>query len=238
MLKKILIGLAVIVLILAVGIYYVISNIDEIAKNIIEESGSEVLGTTVTVGSVEIKLAEGRATVRQLDVANPPGFSDNPAFRFREVTAEIEASTGVVKRLYTSQPEIWVEFKNNKSNFDVLNENIEASAKRARSESKREKEGDKQDKEAVSVNINEVVVEQAKATVTGDQFEEPIELTIKRLEFRDLKGSPQQIARIALGQFVQQVLAATARKMLEQKAETLIEQQGLKLKEKLKELMQ
>lgn len=238
MLKKILIGLAILIAIIVIALYYIVSNIDSIAKNVIEESGSNVLGTPVSVGEVGIKLGEGSATIKHLNVANPPGYSDQSAFSFAEITAVIDIKSGAVKRIFTSQPEIHVEFKDGTSNFDVFNKNIEASAK-ARGESVEEQTGaqDGADDKALSVQIDEVVIENARATVTSDQTDEPLELTIGRLQFQNLKGSPEQITRVMLGQFVAQVLAETARKMLEKKAEELIEKQGDKLMNKLQKLL-
>ena len=45
MLKKILIVLVVLLIIIGLGAYYVLSNLDSIVQEIIEESGSRVLQT-------------------------------------------------------------------------------------------------------------------------------------------------------------------------------------------------
>ena len=238
MLKKILIAVVVLLIIIGIGLYYVVSNIDDIAKNLIEESGSKVLGTPVTVGSVSIVLKEGSASIKNLSVANPPGFSDNPAFSFGEVTAVIDIGSGVVKRIFTSRPAIRVEFQAAESNFDVLQKNIDASMPAGESTEAEEAAESGADEAPVSLQIDEIVIEQAQATVTSDQYEEPLELNIERLQFDNLKGSPEQVARVALGQFVAQVLAATARSMIEKKADQVIEEQGDKLKSKLKGLLE
>lgn len=238
MLKKILITL-VVVLIVVVGIaYYLLSNIDSIAKGIIEESGTNVLGTQVSVESVSIKLTEGRATILNLAVANPPGFSDHPAFRFDEVNAVMDIGSGVVKRLYSSQPEIRVEFVDEQSNFLVLQQNIKASTPQAETAEEQQPEPDEdKEKAPLSVQIDQILVEGARAVVISDEVAEPLEFTIDRLQFQNLKGSPHQIARVALGQFITQVLAATARNMIEKEAKQMLEEQGGKLKSKLEELL-
>lgn len=238
MLKKILITVVVLFIIIAGIAYYALSNIDSIAKDLIEQSGTKVVGTPVGVESVSIDLKSGRATINNLTVANPPGFSNHPAFRFSEVTAVIDIGTGVVKQIYSSQPEIQVEFKGEESNFGVLQKNIRASAGEGGADAPQQPESeDETDGAPVSLQINEVIVEQVKATVISDQADEPLKLIINRLQFQNLKGSPEQIARVALGQFVAQVLAATARKMIEEKANQVLEEQGDKLKNKLIELL-
>ena len=238
MMKKVFIVLVVVVGVVGGIGYYLVSNIDSIAKEIIEESGSNVLGTEVSVETVSIELAEGRATILNLAVANPPGFSDHPAFRFDEVTAVIDIGSGVVEQLYSSQPEIRVEFIGERSNFFVLQENIKASAPEEEgAEEQPPASDDDTEKAPGSVQIDEIVVEGARAVVVSDDAAEPLEFSIDRLRFQNLKGSPHQIARVALGQFVAQVLAATAKNMIEQKANQILEEQGEKLKGQLLELL-
>ena len=238
MMKKVFIGLVIVIGVVAGIGYYLVRNIDSIAKDIIEESGSNVLGTDVNVETVSIELREGRATILNLSVANPPGFSEHPAFRFDEVTAVIDIGSGVVERLYSSQPQIRVEFMGDRSNFFVLQENIKASAPQEEESAEQPTATDDDTEDApVSVQIDEIVVEGAKAVVVSDDAAEPLEFSIDRLRFRNLKGSPHQIARVALGQFVAQVLAATARSMIEQEASQILEEQGEKLKGQLLELL-
>jgi hypothetical protein len=234
MLKKFIISLFILVIILVGVGYYIFSNIDSIAKGVIEESGTNVMGTDVRVESVSIKFKQGKATIIDLSVANPPGFSEHPAFSFSEVTAVVEISTGRVKRIYTSQPEIRVEFKGDKSNFDVLNKNIQASAGKSQKDKTKEP-GTKKDpkKDPVQLKIDEVEIENVSATVIRDDGSEPLELTIESLHFENLEGSPEQITRVMLGQFVAQVLMETAKRTLEKKVDAYIEKKQDDLKEKL-----
>ena len=59
MAKKILIGVLVIVILIAGGIFYVASNLDGIVKDVVEEQGSKATGTQVTLGNVNVKLSAG-----------------------------------------------------------------------------------------------------------------------------------------------------------------------------------
>jgi len=88
--KKIMIfGLAAVAVLVVVS-FYVLSNLDSIVQRAIEKYGSEILGTRVTVGAVEIGLTEGRGTIRGLRVANPPGFSSGDALSLGEITIQID----------------------------------------------------------------------------------------------------------------------------------------------------
>jgi len=233
--KKLVIALVVLLLILAVAAFFLLSNIDSIAKGIIEDAGSEVVGTNVSVESVSIKLTEGSASIKNLSVANPPGFSDQPAFRFSEISAVVDIGTGVVEKIYTSEPEIRVEVKDGRSNFEVLNKNIQESTGQGddKTEKKTEEAKNGSGEDPVQIQINEVDVKKARAIVTRDDGTEPLELTIASLHFANLKGSPQQIARVMLGQFVAQVTVETARQVFEKEAKEYLEEKEGELKGKL-----
>jgi len=238
--KRLVIALVVLLLIIAVAAFYFLSNIDSIAKGIIEDAGTEVVGTNVSVESVSIKLTEGSASIKNLSVANPPGFSDQPAFRFNEISAVVDIGTGVVEKIYTTEPEIRVEVKDGRSNFEVLNKNIQESTGRGddKTEKKAEKENKGTGRDPVQIQIDEVEVKKAKAIVTRDDGTEPLELTIDRLYFVNLKGSPQQIARVMLSQFVTQVMVETARQTFEKEAKEYIEEKKGELKGKLIEKLE
>lgn len=233
--KKLVVAIVVLLIILAVAAWFLLSNIDSIAKDVIEEAGSRVIGTSVSVGSVSIELTQGSATIKNLSVANPSGFSDQPAFRFSEVTAVVGITSGIVERIYSSEPQIRVEFKDGKSNFEVLNKNIQASAGGGDDKGKGKKKEKDPDKDPAQIQIDEVEVKKAKATVIRDDGSEPLELTIDSLRFENLKGSPQQIARVMLSQFVAQVIAETARRTLEREAKEYLEEKQEELEEKLGE---
>jgi len=73
--KKALIAIVVLVLVLAAVIWKVGANLDGIVGNMIEEVGTDVLKTRVTVSAVSVDLKEGKAVISGLTVANPPGYS-------------------------------------------------------------------------------------------------------------------------------------------------------------------
>jgi len=121
--RKVLIGMLVLLVVVAGVVYYALSNLDEIVKEVIEKTGTSVLGTPVTVQSVDIAVSEGRGTIKGLSVANPPGYSSEPAFAFAEITIDI-ASVRVIERIYAEAPEIRLESKGAQSNLKTLLDNI------------------------------------------------------------------------------------------------------------------
>ena len=74
--KKILIGVFVALLLGAgAALWFLSSRLDSLVAGLIEQYGSQIVGTPVRVGSVAIDLRAGRGTIRGLRVANPEGYS-------------------------------------------------------------------------------------------------------------------------------------------------------------------
>jgi hypothetical protein len=91
--RAILIGLAVLIVVVGGGVYYIWSSIDSIVKATVEEIGSEITGTRVTLRDVEIAPTNGKGTLRGFLMTNPHGFADGEAFTFDEVSITIDPTT-------------------------------------------------------------------------------------------------------------------------------------------------
>lgn len=87
-------GLAVLAVAAALVALWLYRSIDGIVERTIENVGSELLGSEVSVASVDVDLRGGRATVRGLEVANPQveaiSFSGTPAIRFDAIDVAID----------------------------------------------------------------------------------------------------------------------------------------------------
>jgi hypothetical protein len=116
--------------IVAVFIVFVLSSLDGIVKAGIEKYGSEILGTSVRVDSVKIRMQEGKGTILGLRVASPGGFPPGDAIRFGEITLGIDiaslssADPIVINVVNVADPSVsWVVNSKGKSNISVLKEN-------------------------------------------------------------------------------------------------------------------
>lgn len=123
---------ALLVVAVAAGLYYVTQNLDSIVASAIETYGSELTGTSVRVASVEIAIMEGRGTVRGLRVGNPPGFSSGDAFSLGEITLAIDPSSVTeepygVTTVRILAPEVNAELDARaRTNIDVIKKNVDA----------------------------------------------------------------------------------------------------------------
>lgn len=141
--KKILVGLALLAVIGAVAVWYVVSSLDAIVEAAIEHYGAEATGAPVSVGAVEISLRSGEAGIRGLVIGNPPGFEAPSAFELGNIRVALdpETVTGnplVVKEIRIESPKVSYEMGPHGSNLDAIQRNVEAFSARYAGSSKKE----------------------------------------------------------------------------------------------------
>lgn len=132
--KKVLIGLAVVVIIIAGGVYYFVSNLDSIIKAAVEDVGSEATKTKVTLNDVKISLTSGEGALRGFQMGNPAGFKTKEAMRFGEVNVKVDTGSVtkdviVIKEVVIAGPEITYELAGGSSNIQTIQKNVDAYAK-------------------------------------------------------------------------------------------------------------
>ncbi|WP_341704505.1 hypothetical protein [Ferrovibrio sp.] len=133
MMKKIALAIAVVVIAIAGGAYFLASNLDGIVKAAIEKYGSEATQASVTLKGVDIAATEGRAGLRGLVVGNPKGFNTPEAMSLGDISvtldiASLQSNPIVIKQVLIQQPAITYEFASGGSNLDVLQKNLQAYA--------------------------------------------------------------------------------------------------------------
>lgn len=113
--KRILLIAVGLLLVVIVGVgVYLYNSIDSIVKAGIEKYGTDITGTRVSVGSVDISLKSGRGTIRNIVVHNPKGFSSSDAFRLGEITIGLDVGSLnkdpiVIDEVRIAAPEVHVE---------------------------------------------------------------------------------------------------------------------------------
>ena len=129
MLKKLAIGLGLIVVVVAVGIYYLSQNAGKIVEAVIEEQGSRVTRVAVALDAVDISLTDLKAGLRGLTVANPAGFKTARAVSLGEVSVKLGKDWSpnliVVDEVMVRAPEITYEISAGGSNIAAIQKNVE-----------------------------------------------------------------------------------------------------------------
>ncbi len=128
--KKILIGLAVIVVIIGGGMIFFLSNLDNIVKTAVEEVGSEVTGVSVTLDKVALELTDGKASLSGFMVGNPDGFETDYAISLGGISVVVDpetvtSDTIVIKSVRVDAPKVIYELGASGSNIDEIQANVE-----------------------------------------------------------------------------------------------------------------
>jgi len=133
--KKVILSLLLIVVIaVAGGVYYLLTNLDNLVETAIEKYGSEATQTAVLVDRVKINLTDGAAGITGLTVANPAGYDFKNAFSLREIRAAIDLQSlqeepYVINEITVLAPQVFVEInEDKKSNLNQLKNNLTAGS--------------------------------------------------------------------------------------------------------------
>ena len=129
--KKVMIGLGILVVLLGILLWRVYASLDKIVAKVIEDVGTEVTQTAVRVGGVDLDLLNGKAGLSQLSVANPAGFSSQYIFSLELVSVAIDVESVssnpiIIDEIVVRQPRVAYEInQQGTSNLDVLKKNVE-----------------------------------------------------------------------------------------------------------------
>ncbi len=133
--KKMFIGFVlVIIFAIAVGIYFVLTNLDALVKTAIETHGSEATQTAVLVDNVKINLTDGAGAITGLTIANPKGFAMPYAFSLGEIRTGIDLQSlqqepYIINEITVLAPQVFVEInEGNKTNLNQLKKNLTSSS--------------------------------------------------------------------------------------------------------------
>ncbi len=129
--KKVLIGIAVLVIVIAAGVYWFLGNLDSLVKTANEKYGSEITKTEVTLDKVELSPTSGAGSLSGLTMGNPAGFKSDYAFKLGQVSVSLNTDslggeTVVIKEVVIAAPAVTYEIGSAGSNIDAIRKNVEA----------------------------------------------------------------------------------------------------------------
>jgi len=130
--KKILIGVLVLVVIVGAGVFYLWSNMDGLIKTAIEKYGSQATQTQVKVEGVKISPSNGEGAISGLTVANPKGYSAANAFMLGLVSVKVDTGTitknpVVIREIVIDRPQVAYEMGPGGSNLQTIQANATKS---------------------------------------------------------------------------------------------------------------
>lgn len=209
--KKVLIGLLVVVLLIGGGVFYVISNLDGIVKDAIETAGTGAIGSSVTVGTVDLDLMNGTAAIYDFSIANPTGFSNQAMVSFAELSISLDLNnlSGEVigiRSIVARDPYIRYESVDGVSNLDTVNERLAGDSSEATST--------ESSAEAPDLAIASILIENIQASLDTDLLPSPLDVNLGDIRLENLSGSPEEISSQIMKPVISQLTASATRAVL------------------------
>ena len=237
--KKVLLIVAVLVVLVAVGVFFLFSNLNSLVAKAIEKHGSEATQTTVSVSGVEIKLRDGRGSIKGLRVANPEGFQARDAFSLGDIKVDIDIESVredpiVIDEIRIQAPVVYAEVtKSGSTNITELRKRVQAATAGSTGE------GVESGGPAKRIRIKQFVFEKGSIEVDASTLGiEKRTITLPEIRLSDVGGTrgalPNQIAKIVLSTLAEK----TASEVAGSEVNRLIEDKlGGSLQDKAKELL-
>ena len=212
-LAKAVIGITVTILVLmGIGTWLLASNINSIVKEVVEDIGSETLGTNVTLTNVVISLKDSRGALIGLNIDNPKGFDSPEAFQLGRIEVDLDprSLTGdevVIPSIIIDQAALTFEQSGTATNLQTLLENMDSGDTSDSDGSGTESTED------VLLVIEELQLNGANLTVISDQLSKPLEMTLPDITVRDIgkRGAgvtPEQAADLIIQPILKQAETA------------------------------
>jgi uncharacterized protein involved in outer membrane biogenesis len=132
--KKVLIGVAAVVVLAIVGVVVLYSNIDSIIKAAVEDVGSKATKAKVTLNEVKLSATSGEGALRGFTLGNPAGYKTATAMTFDDVKVKVDIAslsgdTIVIKEVVIAAPQVTYEMGGDAgSNLKQIQKNVDEFA--------------------------------------------------------------------------------------------------------------
>lgn len=231
--KKIAIALAVIVVIVIGAGVFLYSNLDKLVEAGIETAGTSTLGTAVEVGSVELDLVGGSASIYEFSIANPAGFSNASMVSFEELSVRIDLQDTSSEQVHINSivarsPVVLYETVEGESNVDTVS---------ARFDSETETTEDSADSSAINLIIDSLVIEDIQATLISGLLPNPMDVGLGDIRLDNLEGTPDEISSQIMAPILAQVSAAAGQALV-QAAGALLSDAAEQVQEQVQEQLE
>jgi hypothetical protein len=171
MLKKIfLAAIAAVVIVVAVAVVLVTSQLDRMVADAVEAYGRAATGTSVSVGGVDVALTDARGTVDRLTIGNPEGFTTDYALRINDIQLTLDlislsSDAPVVTEMLLSDAHLNAEQRGEATNLTDI--------QRYMTQSGGEPPPDTAAAEEARIIIDRFRLTNARVTLTSDYLSEP-----------------------------------------------------------------
>lgn len=210
------------------GWWFMFHRLDALFEEELQKAASKAFGTPVTVSDVRVDLLNGAVRIDDLTIGNPPGFTRENALVFGSIEAAMDLETRQVARVIMEGVEIFIEEKDGETNVQKLRESLESRI------GEEVDSGTDPDEELV---IQRFLMRSTTATFESESLQRLAEVEIDEIEMRDIRGTPEEVAKtIAVG-VMDEITEEAAQAMLRAQARKQIDDLGEKAGDKLREIL-
>lgn len=210
------------VLVIIAAILVITLSLDGMIKSGIEENGSELLQTPVTVDNVSILLFSGSGTISGFTIQNPEGFSNEPALYIQEISMNMDiwslfSDQIVVNEIMVKSPDLFFEQIGVGVNLKKLNDNMDLAS---------------EESSETSLIIEYLLIEDGKVTVsTSLERERTTEVSLAEFTLNDvgrdgnntIKQTVRQVLKPLLQKAMEEALRSGVVEQLENKVRNLFD---------------
>jgi len=222
--------LLLIIIIIGVGYYlYNYFNWQGKVRELVHIYGTQVVGTDVNIGNINLSLTDGKGAISNITVANPRGYSQDNIIKLGNVAVAVDVNsvtklakelaqktgaktkTVVINEIRVNAPEVAYELMNlNKTNASEVMENIKTNT--ASSTKQETQKTSDADEITYNVAIKKVVIADGKATVAANLMgaSQSLSLNLPTITISNLGTEKQGITiEDGLARIFQEILRTT-----------------------------
>ncbi len=205
--------------------YFVNVRMDSMIESRLERAATASLGNHVEVGGVETDLRNGTLKVREISVANPPGYKNPYAMRFNGVEAAVDYDKLEITSVVIDQPEFLIEELGGTTNFQQMLDALESgeSAVPAADPTKPEPQ----------IVIHHFRIDGARAGFDSSSLDRYTDLNVEEIEMNNLRGTPTELANQIGKEVLKELSSEAAKALLEAQAREKAGDLGGKVRDSL-----
>lgn len=193
--KKVLIGVGVLIVVAAVAFTLLVSNLDTLIKKGVETVGPKILQADVKLDKVNLAVSSGSGELLGFRVGNPAGFKTDYAFDMERIKIELDpqsltTDTIHIRRILIDGPKIIYEGALGQSNLNKLQANAQAYAGKS---SNKEETSSGEGKPGKTVIIDLLKIDGGEASLSMNLLQgQKVTVALPTIELKDI-GSKKKI---------------------------------------------
>jgi len=170
--KKVMIGIAVVIIIIAGLLVAVVCNLGSIIKTAVNIYGPDITKTEVHLSDVDVSLFSGRAEIRGFYLGNPGTFTQPKALEVGSIYVDVDEKSLtsdpiIIEKIEVNSPDITYERKGGTDNFQTILNNIKEKAGSGKESGEKTGETDTGERsEGKKIIIRDIIIRDGKVTLT------------------------------------------------------------------------